>query len=101
MGTICLPATPPPHLRSRACHSFRLALTSRLPTVSCVGRSSAIGTGFSKGSRAIGKALCTDTRLGRTDSPPRDGQNEPEKPRLPDQLTRFVLILKFSVQRPS
>src|SRR3954466_6767257 len=60
-GTICLPRNAAPPCGSRFLHSFCLALTSRIPTVICVGRSSAIGTGFRRGSRAIG--MFTSPRL--------------------------------------
>src|SRR6202040_2676107 len=44
---------------SRQC--FRLAFTSRRPTVICVGRSSVIGTGLRSGSRTLGIVISSFT----------------------------------------
>src|SRR5215471_17209340 len=48
-GIICLPRNSPPFFSAR--QRLRLALTSRIPTVICVGRRSKMATGSSRGSR--------------------------------------------------
>src|SRR5215471_16503625 len=48
---MCRPRNSAPFLLSSRRHCLRLALTSRMPTVICVGCNSLMGTGLSTGSR--------------------------------------------------